>query len=292
MGKTSKKVHLVNLFKWRSVVAFAACALTICLTLGSVVYGIINSPGELVKTEFEWFTIDSNCFTAFAALMILPYAVEGMRKKRLFYPKWMLLCHFAGAICISITFVFVLCFISWYDPQLAFGRENIFLHIICPIAVMISFFMVESDYLIDRKDIPVCLIPFAAYSVLYVYNVAITGNWEDHYMLNTFVPAYVSLPLMYILVFAIASVLRRMHNKLVAYRDRKLKLIWDEELDPVTVRIEIYSLGIHAGMKQDKQDISIPYDILEQISEKFAIRIEDLINAYSKGVIEGIKEAQ
>lgn len=290
MEKATKRIHLVNLFKWRSIIAFIACTVTIFLTVGSVVYGILTDPPETVKTEFEWFTVDSNCLTAFAALMILPYTVEGIRRKRLIYPKWVLLIHYAGAICITITLVFVMSFISWYDPELAFGSENFFLHIICPLAVLISFFMVESGYRINKKDILIGLIPFFAYSILYLYAVAIAHIWEDHYKLNTFVPAYVSLPLMFILAYIIASIIRLIHNKLVDYRDKKLKAIWNEDLDPVTIKIEIYSLGVHAGLHQDKEDISIPYDILEQISKRFSIRMEQLINAYTKGIIEGIKQ--
>ena len=292
MQKPNKRTHLVNLFQWRSKAAFIACMVTILLTLGSVVYGILTEPGETVKTEFEWFTVDSNCLTALAALMILPFTVEGIRRKRLVYPKWMLLIHYSGTICITLTLVFVLVFISWYDPELAFGKENFFLHIICPLAVLISFFMVESDIKLRKRDILIGMIPFAIYSFLYMYNVAIAHNWEDHYMLNTYAPACFTFPLMYSVTYVIAMIIRRVHNKLVDYRDKKLKIIWNDELDPVSIKIEIYSLGIHAGKNQDKEDMSIPLDILEEISEKFDIKLEELTNAYTKGVIEAMRERQ
>ena len=290
MKHTNKRIHLVNLYKWRSVVAFIACTVTIVLTLGSVVYGILTEPGDTVKTEFEWFTVDSNCLTAFAAFMILPYTVEGIRKKRFVYPKWVLLAHFAGTICITITLAFVLGFISWYDPQLAFGDENFFLHIVCPITVLVSFFMVESDFTLTRRDSLIALIPFLAYALLYFYNVVIARNWEDHYMLNTFAPAYLSLPAMCVLAFVISEIIRAVHNRLVQYRDKKRKAIWSEDLDPVSVKIEVYSLGVHAGLHQEKEDTSLPLDILEEISERFGIKTKDLANAYTRGVIEGRKE--
>lgn len=290
MKKTNKKVHLVNLFKWRSIVAFIACFLTISLTLGSVVYGILTEPGETVKTEFEWFTVDSNCLTAFAALMILPYTVEGIRRKRLVYPKWMFIIHYAGTICISITFMFIMCFASWHDPVLAFKDENIFLHIFCPLAVLVSFFMVESGYRITRKDTLLGLIPFTIYAFLYFYNVVIAKNWVDHYQLNTFTSFYISMPVMFLLTYVIAMVIRFINNKLLVYREKQLRIIWDEQLDPVSIKIEIYSLGFHAGLKQDKEDVSIPFDILEEISNKFNIKLDELIDAYTKGMINGFKE--
>ena len=293
MRKATNKIHLVNLFKWRSVVALIACAITILFTLGSVAYRLLTAPTlEQVRTEFEWFTTDSNLLTAFAALMILPFAVEGIKRKRMVYPKWLFIIHYAGTICTSLTLVFTVFIISWYNPQLAFGGANFFLHTICPLAVLISFFMVESNHSITKLDVFHGLIPFIAYSLIYFYSVVIAQTWEDHYMLNTFFPFYVSIPLMYILAFIIASIIRYIHTFLQNYRQKKLKSIWENELDAVTIKIDIYSLGIHAGLHQGKEDVSIPYDILEEVGNKFDIKMEDLVDAYMKGVIEGFKEKQ
>ena len=290
MQKGNKKVHLVNLFKWRSTIALIACLITIFLTSGSVIYGILTDTTDSVQTEFRWFTIDSNILTAFAALMILPFAIDGILKKRFTYPKWMLIIHYQGTICTTLTMIFVLCFISWYDPHLAFGEENFFLHIICPLAVLISFFMVESNHRLTKKETLLGLIPFTIYSVMYFYNVVITKRWDDLYQLNTLAPFYVSLPLMLILAYGIALIIRLIHNYLSRYRERKMKQIWDEDLDPVTIKIEVYSLGVHSGMYQDKEDLSVPFDILEEISKKFDIRLEELANAYIKGSIDGMKQ--
>ena len=291
MNLKNKRAHLVNLFRWRSLVAHIACLVTIFLSLGSIIYGILTDVSiESIRTEFEWFTVDSNCLNALATLMILPYTIEGMKKKRLTYPKWQLLMHYAGTICTTLTFIFVIFFVSWFDPQLAFGEENVFLHIVCPIAVLISFFMVESERRLTRKDTVLGLIPILVYATTYLYNVVVAHNWEDHYRLNTIVPFYVSFPLMIILAYAIALIIRIIHNKLLKYREKKLRIIWDEQLDPVTIKIEVYSLGFHAGLNQDKQDLTVPFDILEDIAERFNIKIDELCRAYTKGVIDGFKE--
>ena len=293
MNLKNKRAHLINLYKWRSLVAYIACLVTIVLSIGSVVYGILTEVSiESVQTEFEWFTVDSNFLNAFATLMILPYTIEGIKKKRLTYPKWQLLVHYAGTICTTLTFVFVLFFVSWFDPQLAFGDENIFLHIVCPIAVLISFFMVETERELTKKDTIIGLIPFFIYVVAYLYNVVIAHNWEDHYQLNTLAPFYVSLPLMIILAYSIAIIIRVVHNKILRIREKKLRLIWDEDLDPVTIKIEVYSLGMHTGLHQDKQDITVPFDLLEDIANRFNIKIDELCRAYTKGVIDGFKERE
>ena len=288
--KNNRKIHLVNLYKWRSITALVACLLIAFLSLGSIAYGIITERSETVNAEFEWFTVDSNCLTALAAFMIIPFAVDGIRKKRFIYPKWAQLIHYASTICTTITVVFVLAFISWYDPVLAFGEENILLHIVCPIIVLISFFMVESNFELTRRDMYIGLIPFTLYAFVYFYNVVITHNWNDHYMLNTIVPFYISMPLMFIITFLIALIIRIFYNKLKIYRDKKMRIIWDKDLDSVNIKIEIYSLGVHAGLNQSKYDVSIPFDILQELSEKYNIKIFDLAKAYIKGAIDGLKE--
>ena len=288
----NRRIHLVNLYKWRSIIAFIACLITIVFTLGSVAYGIIYDPPEWVKTEFQWFTVDSNCLTAFAAIMIVPFAIDGIRRKRFIYPKWALIIHYAGTICTTLTFVFALGIISWFDPELAFGEENIFLHIVCPLAVLVSFFMVESNHKLTIKDTFIALIPFVIYSLFYIYNVVFTGNWQDHYHLNMVVPYYVSTPLMYLLVYHIAVFIRKIHNKLVDYREKKMKMLWDEDIDPVTVKIEVYSLGVHAGLHQNLYDVSIPFDILHDLSEKINIDISDLAKAFVKGALDGLKDRE
>ena len=287
-----KNVHLINLFKWRSKVTLAACIVTLVLTSGSVIYGIVTDTPEIVKTEFEWFTVDSNLFMALATMMIIPFAIEGIQKKRLTYPKWAQRIHYAGIINTTLTMVFVLFVISWYDPQLAFGEENFFLHIVCPLLVLISFFMVESVHPLTRVDNIRSLFPFAVYAALYIINVVFLKKWDDHYMLNTFLPFYISLPLVTTLIYVIGWVIRIVHNRLLKYRETKLKMVWNEDLDPITVKIEVYSLGTHAGLYQEKDSVSVPYDILEQVSERFGVGLEELSRAYNKGVIDGLREKE
>ncbi len=290
--KENKRIHLINLFKWRSWTTLIACLITLMLTMGSVIYALKTDPVEAVRTQFEWFTIDSNLFMAFAAMMIMPFAIEGIQRKRMTYPKWTQRIHFAGAINLTLTQIFVLCFVSWYDPELAFGEENFILHIICPLLVLISFFMVESPHRLTRLDNLLSLIPFVIYGFLYMVNVVITGAWKDHYMLNTFLPFHISAPLVLILAYTVGLVIRVVHNRLLSYRENKLKKIWDQDLDPVSVKIEIYSLGIHGGLYEEKDAVSVPYDILEEVSKRFNIRLEELSFAYNKGVIDGMKQKE
>lgn len=288
--KDNKRKHLINLFKWRSVVAVIACLITVTVSLTAIGYSFISITLEEVREMFRWFTVDSNLLTALAAMLILPFAIEGISKKRLTYPKWVQRIHYSGAICLSMTMVFAVGFISWYDKEIAFGGANLFLHILCPICVITSFMMVESNYTLTRKDNLLALIPLVIYGVIYYYNVMITGAWYDHYNLNAYIPIQISVVLAFILAYLLGWIIRIVYNRLLDHREKKLKLIWQEDLDPVTVKIEIYSLGTHAGLHQEKDDVTIPFDLLEDVSERFDIKLEDLSRAYTKGVIDGMKE--
>ena len=292
MAKPSKKTHLINLFKWRSWAALIACIITIVFSSLALAYGIITEVEERISGEFQWFTVDANCLCIFAALMITPYAIEGIAKKRFTYPRWMLLIHYAGTICATLIFVFIMSFASWYDPKLAFDGENFFLHVICPIAVLLSFFMVEGNHRLYKKDTLIAMIPFFIYSIFYLINVAVLKRWDDHYQLNTLVPAYVSFPLMYQLTWIIGSVIRSVYNRLSDRREKQLRQIWGNDLDPTEIKIEIYSLGFHAGLHQEKDSVSIPFDILEDVSENFHIRLEELSKAYMAGAVNGFKEKE
>lgn len=285
-----KRIHLVNLFRWRSTIAFAACLVTILLSLGGVGYSFVSVTLKEVREMFKWFTIDSNILTALAATMIVPYAVEGMSRKRLTYPKWLQRIHYAGTVCLTLTMAFAVLFISWFDPVIAFGGANFFLHIISPLMILLSFFMVESGHTLDLIDNLLSIIPVAAYGGLYYYNVILTGNWDDHYHLNEYVPFFVSILILFVLVYLIGWGIRSLYNRLLARRDKVLKRIWDDDgLDPVTVRIEIYSLGVHAGLYEEKDSISIPFDILEEVSDKFGIKLTELSKAYMKGALDGLE---
>ena len=290
---TKKRVHLVNLLRWRSTVAFVACLVTILFSLGGVGYSFVSVTLKEVREMFKWFTIDSNILTALAATMIVPYAVEGMSRKRLTYPKWLQRIHYAGTICLTLTMVFAVLFISWFDPVIAFGGANFFLHIICPLMILVSFFMVESGYKLDRKDNLLAIIPVAAYGGLYYYNVILTGNWDDHYHLNEYIPFFVSTLLMLVLVYLIGWGIRSLYNRLLSRREKVMKQIWDDdELDPVSIKIEIYSLGVHAGSNEEKDSVSIPFDILEEVSDRFDIKLEELSKAYMRGALDGLKEKE
>ena len=288
-------LYFIQLHKWRSIVALVACV----ITLGCSIYAIdthmieIAREGQEIVSMFRYFTNLSNSLTATASAFIIPYAINGIRMKRFIYPKWLSLLHYAGTICTTLTFIFAMTFIMSYDKQMAVGGHNLFLHVICPIAVFICFEMVEDDYLYTWKDMFVCLIPFFAYSVLYITQVVFigeeNGGWHDLYKVNTFVPFYVSFPAIYALAIVIAMIIRKTCNDMVLKSREKMLAEFDASIDPIQVESDIFCMGRYCGIHDDKNDFTIPYDMLDNLSQRFSMDVDDLMNMYTKGISEGLR---
>lgn len=288
--------YLVNIQKWRAVVALIACIVTLIAAVISIDIAIIRhiKQGRAILDVFIYFTTLANMLTALASSFIIPFAIDGIRKKRFITPKWLSMMHYSGTICLSIVFVFAMVFILPINSTLAIKGHNFYLHIICPLAVIVSFLLMESDHNYSMKETLLCLTPYILYSIVYSVMVAFigeaNGGWRDIYKLNIVLPAYISFPIMWCLGIAIAITIKTIYGRINNYRKKKMIASWRENADPVEVNIEIYGLGRYYGLHGEKNNLTIPYDILENVAEHYHMNIEDLYKVYTKGLINGIKE--
>ncbi len=295
-SRTGGKQYLLNLQKWRSRTAIIACLITFAAAMYAVAGGLVlyAQDGESPLGLMQYFTINSNILTAVSALMILPFAIEGIRKKRFSYPRWAAMLHFAGTICTTLTMIFAVCFISWNNPTFAFGGYNFLLHVVCPAMVLISFFLVESDFHYSIRDVLLCMIPFFLYGVVYFFNVVILGpehgGWQDLYELKSYVPAYISGPLMCLLAFGVAMAIREVYHRLGQRRRAQLMKRWSAEMNPVEIKIEIYGLGRYMGAHEDEHFAVLPLDIIRLLGEKYRLSEEELIRPYIRGLLDARNE--
>ena len=278
--------------------ALLACVVTLFATLLMIGRGVAEyaGDGEGAGELFRYFTINANLFTALAAAFNIPFAIEGMRKKRFTYPKWAALFHYSGTICTTLTMFFSVCMISWFDPHLAFGGNNLFLHLVCPVLVLVSFFMVESDNRYTFRDSVLCLIPYFIYCAVYVVQVVLVGEgkggWSDIYHLMDIIPVYVTLPAMILLGFGIAAAVGLLSNKLNNARRKKLTALWRKDADPVEIRIEVFGLGRYTGKYGDKNNISLPLDIIGMLADRYNMKTDELIRAFVRGITDGLQEKE
>ena len=289
--------HIIALSKWRSRLALIASLVTVSCTMYAVAGGIVKyvKMGWDLGTLFNWYTINSNFLTAFSAAMIIPFAVEGIRKKHFSYPKWVAMFHYAGMVCTTLTMVFSVGFISWYDPVLAFGEYNLYLHVICPIMVIASFFLVEAGFLYTKKDAVLAAVPTFIYEVIYALQVVVigkeNGGWEDMYHLAEFIPFEVAVLLLTLLALGISLLIRRLYNGLTGKRhERLLSRLWPKDVNPVEINIEIFGLGRYMGRHADTKFIELPLDLITMIAGQYNLKTEDLMKPYIRGFLDSLRD--
>ena len=95
---------------------------------------------------------------------------------------------------------------------------------------------------------------------------------------------------MYLLTYLIALVIRKLNNRKNRIHHKQMTKAQDDDLDEVAIKIDVYGLGRYNGLHGESGNIIMNLDILMDLSDRYGIRLEDLTRAYSKGVIDGIRE--
>lgn len=300
--KPHKKRHYVaNLTKHHGQIALIASVIVTVCTFLAVVGGLITAPSAVTPERgqylFKLFTVNSNTLSAFGAAFLIPYAIEGIRNKRFVFPKWVGLFQYSGAICTTLTMVFAIAFI-WptRGAKLAFTGMNFWLHVLCPIMALVLFFSTESRFHFTVEDSLKALIPFYVYAAVYIINVVLIGEqmggWRDIYRLTKYLPAEFTGPMMFMLGFGIASLMRTIYNRLNEYRKKQMAAIWKEEdMDPIEANIEVYGIGRYIGLTNRESVITLPMPVFEDITEAVDVPMETLIQICGKGISEGLKES-
>ena len=278
--------YLISLEKRHSIIALIAGLIVLICTLMAVFWAISYYDAGMLM----YFTLLSNLLAAIGAAFMIPYAIEGIRKRRFSLPRWVVLFQFSGAICVIITMISTLAIIlPTQGVQLAFGRFNLWLHIVTPLSTAILFQTIESNIYIRRKEALLCMIPYFVYMLAYLINVVILKIWDDIYMTMVYVPFYVSLTGMILLGFGITFGLRLIQNYRVKEKQKELSRLWSDDLSPVEIKIEAFGLGRFVGSKSDNE-IEVPIDIFELLSKKYNIPLEDLTKAFIKGATDSVNK--
>ena len=288
--------YLISIQQNRSIVSLIACVATVICSGGALGANLVLyvRSGWAISDFFSYFTNLSNILITLAGSFIVPYSVNGIRNKRFVLPRWLSMMHYSGIICICLVHIFTLVFILPYNRDFAVGGPGIFLHVISPLAIVISYFMVESHYDYSVKEVHLCMLPFFVYSLVYFVMVVIigpeNGGWEDLYMLNTYVPAYFSMPFMYLITFSLAMIIRKLSDALYKWRMNRMISSWNKDMDVVEIQVEVYGLGRYYGLNGDMNNLTVPFDILEFLAKHYNMDIKKMYAAYTKGLYNGIIE--
>ena len=282
-----KKKYLIALEETRSIVALAAGILVFICTLLCVFWAInVFDAGML-----QYFTLLSNLLSAVAAAFMIPYAVEGIRKKRFVLPRWVVLFQFAGAVCVTITMVIALGLIlPTRGARQAFDRFNLWLHVVTPLATVVLFLCVESGVSLTKRDMLLAQIPYWAYMLVYLIMVSLLGRWKDIYSVTVFMPIWATIPFVLAVGMAVAVVLRRVQNRRTAQSWNRIARMWSDDLEPTQLLIEAFGLGRYIGAVCDPGELTVPLDIFKAMAERYDVPLEKLTKAYVKGALDAVEE--
>ena len=287
--------YIIDLQKNRSLIALISSFTSLVFAVYAITSGLIlyAQNGVAPIDLFQYFTIEANTITALGSAIIIPYAIDGFRKKRFYCPKWAVFFYYSGTVCTTLIMLFATFVISLVDPEMAFNGYNFYLHIVCPIMILISFFLIESYYNISLKDSIKGIIPVFIYALVYIYKVILVGvdagGWEDIYYFTKYTIAPVSFVAMMTIAFLVSLGIRALYNKLSNYRIKKLSdNLWNEDVSEVEIKIEVFGLGRYMGKRENKSYAILPLDIIAIISDKYHIKKQDLIAVYTKGLIDSI----
>ena len=296
MKKTeSQKEYLIAINNRKSKRALAAALVVSVGTYIAVVYSIFeNLSGE---STFHYFTTLSNLLSAAGAMFMLPYAVEGIRKKRFTMPRWISLFQYAGAVSVFITMFCASTIISFtLGPAFAFGGTRFWLHLIMPVLAISLFLAVESGHTLTKKDTILAQIPFWIYSLLYMIMVlgvgTDRGGWADIYRTTGILPVWMVALLLFAIGYGAAVILRIIHNRIVDRGLRALIARWNDGTSPVELKIEAYGLGRYMAGHLDQTEIVIPVDLFLLMMKKSDVTLDELSKAFTKGVLNGLEESQ
>ena len=167
---------------------------------------------------FCMFTVNSNILCGIAMLMALPYTIDGLITRNYYMPDWMVDLLFSGTTSVGLTFLVSLCILAPVKGfVLIFTGSRFFLHGLCPILAMITFCFLITSHVIKLRESVFAMLPVMLYAMVYYFMVEIlgpkNGGWDDFYGFLTRIPQWISLLSFMPLTFAIASVLRWLHNR-------------------------------------------------------------------------------
>ena len=245
---------------------FGALIVLICVCVGvtmnlTTVYDE-NFDHMGIRT-FCMFTVNSNILCAVSMAMIIPYAIDGLRKHDFHVPKWPMILGLTGVTAVTLTFLVSLFILSPFKGfGLIFSGSRFFLHGLCPVmaAIAFCFFMTEQEISLGQSLI--ALIPVSAYAILYFIMVVLigeeNGGWNDFYGFATYVDIRIPLAGILPVTFLIATVLRLVHNKRRRLRKKAEAEFYKKTFKDMDLRQIVGAIARYHKQSAKGKDIIIP----------------------------------
>lgn len=128
---------------------------------------------------FRYFTIDSNVLSALASLFVVIFTLQNK------HPKWLLYFKHIATSAVMVTFLTVIFFLG---PKMGYASMffggNLYLHLICPLIALVTFFLEDVKGNMERRTWLYGLSTVIVYGLVYGINVIVLKIWPDFYLFN------------------------------------------------------------------------------------------------------------
>lgn len=251
----------------------SAIIVVLCAVIG-IVMNLVTLEDEnfdhMGIQTFCMFTVNSNILVALGMGLIIPYAIDGLKKSYFHLPNWLVSFLLAGTVAVTLTFLVSLFVLSPFKGfKLIFTGSRFFLHGLGPILSFIAFSFFISDHYISFIECFQSLVPVLIYAGIYCILAVLIGEerggWNDFYGFNTYVPFWIPLILLCPITFGIASILRYLHN--CSFR-RLREVTVTGEYSESYLRREISDLAKEKALEdQPHTDIVVPRRFIKFLIE-------------------------
>lgn len=275
--------------KIRFISGIVICSLVIAMTFVIIALNLVDyfnyDTPESGLNNLRMFTTLSNIIAAIAALMCLPFQIDGLRRDKYNLPYWIVILMYVGAVGVFLTFSIALTLISSYQGfvKTMFLKSNLFLHTLNPLLITLFFTLVISDSRIKFSSSFFALIPLTVYMIVYFIMVFVTKTWRDHYHTDTVIPWPVSLVLLIAAGFGVSQFLRFLHNVTNKRVTDKIARYYKESTDfefPSVEQAVVFLANVEAKFYHEGDDVYIPNNIIQLLAERYDCKKSEIHTLY------------
>ena len=282
------------------------CALISCLiVVVCVCIGVTMNLTTLYDEDFDnmgirtfcMFTVNSNILAAISSFAVIPYAIDGIRKKEYVLPNWVVVFMMTGTTAVALTFLVSLFILSPVKGfVLIFTGSRFFLHGVCPILNILAFCLFITSHKVRVRETFFSLIPVAIYAAVYFTMVVViteaNGGWDDFYGFATRIPFWIPAILILPLTFGIATLIRLWHNNSFVNRRKNEAQIFLDYFEGKDAEYIISEMGKARAKLQPSGDVIVPMFVIKKVMifTESDMDIDTACKLYLDGYLNTVKK--
>ena len=291
--------ELVRKNRVQCILALISCTVVvICVCIGvtmnlTTLYDE-NFDNMGIRT-FCMFTVNSNILAAISSFAIIPYAIDGIRKKEYVLPDWVVIFMMTGTTAVALTFLISLFVLSPFKGiALIFSGSRFFLHGVCPILNIVAFSLFVTSHKIKVRQSLISLIPVAIYAIVYFVMVVVVteerGGWDDFYGFATKIPIWISVTLILPLTFGVATLLRLWHNHSFVKRRKNEAQIFLDYFEGKDAKEILFEMGKARVKLQSCGEVAVPISVIKKVLyfTESDLSLDDACRLYLDGYLYAV----